>query len=59
MRILVVEDERKVSAFIKRGLEEERYIVDTAADGVEGLRIAQENVFDAIVLDVMLPRLDG
>ena len=59
MRILVVEDERKVSAFIKRGLEEERYIVDTAADGAEGLRIAQENVFDAIVLDVMLPRLDG
>lgn len=59
MRILVVEDERKVSAFIKRGLEEERYIVDTAEDGQEGLKIAQENVFDAIVLDVMLPKLDG
>lgn len=55
----MVEDERKVASFIKRGLEEERYTVETAPDGEEGLRLAQNNVFDAIVLDVMLPKLDG
>ena len=59
MRILVIEDERKVASFIKRGLEEERYIVETAADGEAGLNLALNNVFDAIVLDVMLPKLDG
>ncbi|MFN5876658.1 MAG: response regulator transcription factor, partial [Ignavibacteria bacterium] len=59
MRILVIEDERKVASFIKRGLEEERYIVETAADGEEGLELARNNLFDAIVLDVMLPKLDG
>ncbi|HLP26987.1 MAG TPA: response regulator transcription factor [Candidatus Didemnitutus sp.] len=59
MRILVIEDERKVASFIKRGLEEERYIVETAADGQIGLDLALNNVFDAIVLDVMLPKLDG
>jgi len=59
MRILVIEDERKVASFIKRGLEEERYIVETAADGEQGLNLAMENSFDAIVLDVMLPKMDG
>jgi heavy metal response regulator len=59
MRILVVEDERKVASFIRRGLEEERYIVETAPDGEEGLVLALENHFDAIVLDVMLPKMDG
>ncbi len=55
----MIEDERKVASFIKRGLEEERYIVETAADGEAGLNLALNNVFDAIVLDVMLPKLDG
>ena len=59
MRILVVEDERKVASFIKHGLEEERYIVETAADGVTGLEMAMNNEFDAILLDVMLPGKDG
>jgi DNA-binding response OmpR family regulator len=59
MRILVIEDERKVASFIRRGLEEERYIVETAADGETGLDLALHNHFDAIVLDVMLPKLDG
>ncbi|MBU3698458.1 MAG: response regulator transcription factor [Candidatus Kapabacteria bacterium] len=59
MRILVIEDERKVASFIRRGLEEERYIVETASDGEAGLNMALNNVFDAIVLDVMLPKLDG
>lgn len=59
MRILVVEDEKKVASFIKRGLEEERYEVLTAADGEEGLRLALEKTFDLIVLDWMLPKMDG
>lgn len=59
MRILVVEDERKVASFIKHGLEEERYIVETAADGITGLEMAMNNQFDAILLDVMLPGKDG
>lgn len=59
MRILVIEDERKVASFIKRGLEEERYIVETAQDGAAGLELALHNHFDAVVLDVMLPKLDG
>ena len=59
MRILVIEDERKVASFIKRGLEEERYIVELAADGQMGIDMALANHFDAIVLDVMLPKKDG
>ena len=59
MKILVVEDEKKVSSFIKRGLEEEKYEVDTALDGEEGLRSAIENSYDLIVLDWMLPKKDG
>jgi len=59
MKILVVEDEKKVSSFIKRGLEEEGYEVETAADGEEGLKIALERRFDLIVLDWMLPKRDG
>lgn len=59
MRILVIEDERKVANFIKHGLEEERYIVETAADGVSGLELALNNHYDAILLDVMLPGIDG
>jgi two-component system copper resistance phosphate regulon response regulator CusR len=59
MRILVVEDERKVANFIKNGLEEERYIVEIANDGITGLEMAMNNQFDAILLDVMLPGKDG
>jgi two-component system, OmpR family, copper resistance phosphate regulon response regulator CusR len=59
MRILVVEDERKVASFIKHGLEEERYIVELAYDGNSGLEMALNNQFDAILLDVMLPGKDG
>ncbi|MBX3042713.1 MAG: response regulator transcription factor [Candidatus Kapabacteria bacterium] len=59
MRVLVVEDERKVANFIKHGLEEERYIVETAYDGISALEIVMNNHFDAIVLDVMLPGKDG
>ncbi len=59
MRILVVEDEKKVASFIKRGLEEEQYEVTTAADGEEGLKLALEKPFDLVVLDWMLPKKDG
>ncbi len=59
MRLLIIEDDRKVASFIKQGLEEERYIVETAADGITGLEIALHNPFDAILLDIMLPGRDG
>jgi len=59
MRILVVEDEKKVANFIKRGLEEEKYEVHTANDGEEGLKMALEGRYDLIVLDWMLPKKDG
>ena len=59
MKILVVEDEKKVSSFIKRGLEEEKYEVETAGDGEEGLKMALGRQFDLIVLDWMLPKKDG
>jgi heavy metal response regulator len=59
MRILVVEDEKKVSSFIKRGLEEEKYEVETAFDGDDGLKLAIEKPFDLIILDWMLPKKDG
>ena len=59
MRILVVEDEKKVASFIKQGLEEEGYAVDWAADGQEGLTLALDGVHDLIVLDLNLPKIDG
>ena len=59
MRILVVEDEKKVATFIKKGLEEEYYSVDIALDGKEGARLALSNEYDLILLDIMLPFKDG
>lgn len=59
MRILVVEDEKKVSGFIKKGLEEEGYAVDVAHDGEEGLYMALEVVHDLIILDIQMPKMDG
>ena len=59
MRILVVEDEEKISKFIKRGLKEEGYAVDVAVDGVEGHFMIGTNDYDLIILDLMLPKLDG
>lgn len=59
MRILVVEDEKKVASFIKKGLEEEYYSVDVAFDGKEGLKLALSEEYDLIVLDLMLPFKDG
>ena len=59
MRILLIEDEADLLASLARALREEGYAVDTATDGEEGLYKAREVGYDAIVLDVMLPRLDG
>jgi heavy metal response regulator len=59
MRILVVEDERKVASFIQRGLEAEAHQVDVAHDGATGLARALDSEYDLLVLDVMLPGRDG
>lgn len=59
MRVLVVEDEHKIAAFIKRGLEENAYAVDVAYDGEEGYEWAHNFPYDIIILDVMLPKMDG
>ena len=59
MRILVVEDEIKVLNFIRKGLQENAYTVDAASEGEEGLFLAEENEYDCIVLDIMLPKVDG
>lgn len=59
MRILLVEDERDLASIIKQGLEEEGYIVDVAHDGEEGLYMSENFPADAIILDIMLPVMDG
>jgi two-component system, OmpR family, copper resistance phosphate regulon response regulator CusR len=59
MKILIIEDEVKTSRFLRKGLSEAGYVVDVAADGVEGLHMALEVDFDLIILDIMLPVLDG
>ena len=59
MKILVIEDESKTAKFLKKGLSEAGFVVDVAGDGVDGLHLAQEVDFDLLILDVMLPGLDG
>ncbi len=59
MRILVVEDEKTLANLIKKGYEEEGFAVDVAYDGEDGLYLAQNNIYDCIVLDIMLPIIDG
>ncbi len=59
MKILVVEDELKMAGYLRRGLVEQGYTVDEAHDGIDGQHLALEFDYDVIVLDVMLPGLDG
>lgn len=59
MRILLIEDEKRLSHFIKKGLTEQGFAVDWAFDGEEGLYLAQQESYDIIILDIMLPRLNG
>ena len=59
MRILIVEDEKKVALFLKKGLQAEAFSIDIAADGVEALSMVRQDVYDAVILDIMLPKKDG
>lgn len=59
MPILLIEDEPRILAFLRRGLEAQGYSVDWATDGAEGLRRARERRYDLVVLDLLLPQLDG
>lgn len=59
MRILVVEDEKKVAAFIKKGLEEDNFSVELAHDGERGEELATQRTFDLIILDILMPKKDG
>jgi len=59
MRILVVEDDKAVASFVKRGLESEQYAVDVAGDGEEALALFEAASFDLIILDLVLPKIDG
>ncbi len=59
MNILLVEDEKGVAGFIKKGLEEEGYAIDLAMSGEEGLSLVSKNLYDLIILDIMLPGMSG
>src|SRR4030042_5003241 len=59
LRILIVEDEKKVADFIRKGLEEEHYAVDIAHDGEAGRYLSEINEYDLIVLDLMIPKIEG
>ena len=59
MRILVIEDEKKVMKFLKQGLEEEHYTVDAAPDGDAGLQSAMSGNYDLVILDILIPKKDG
>ncbi|GAB3532382.1 response regulator transcription factor [Pontibacter brevis] len=59
MRILLIEDEPKVASFIKKGLEEQSYEVDQAYDGIFGVKLALQNEYDLIILDIILPNMSG
>lgn len=59
MRVLLVEDEKKVASFIKKGLEEHGYAVDFGADGTTGLAMALDRIHDLVILDINLPGIDG
>lgn len=59
MKILIIEDEVKTIDYLKRGLTEQGYSVDAATDGLDGLHLASTGDYDAIILDIMLPGLDG
>src|SRR5258708_26372498 len=59
MRLLLIEDENKVVDFVERGLTAERFAVDVARDGAAGLELAQSYDYDLVILDLLLPKLDG
>ena len=59
MRLLVIEDDRKIASFIRRGLTQEHYAVDTACDGEDGASLAEDPAYDLVILDMMLPKMSG
>jgi two-component system copper resistance phosphate regulon response regulator CusR len=59
VRVLVIEDEAKTAKFLKKGLSEAGFVVNVAGDGLDGLHLAQQMQFDLLILDVMLPGIDG
>ncbi|MBM3746569.1 MAG: response regulator, partial [Acidobacteria bacterium] len=59
MKLLLVEDEAKPAAYLRKGLSEHGFIVDVAADGEDGLHLARGGGYDLIILDILLPRRDG
>lgn len=59
MKLLIIEDEKKVASFIKKGLENEGFVVEVAYDGKEGLKKAFDDSYNLIILDLMLPKIDG
>ncbi len=59
MRILVIEDEKRLAAILKKGLEESGFVVDVALDGEDGLFMARTYPYDAVLLDILLPKVDG
>jgi two-component system, OmpR family, response regulator len=59
LRILLIEDDKKIAGFIEKGLKESGFIVDICHDGIDGLNQALSSVYDAAVVDIMLPGLDG
>jgi DNA-binding response OmpR family regulator len=59
MRILVIEDEKRLAAILKKGLEESGFVVDVALDGEDGLFMAETYPYDAVLLDILLPKVDG
>jgi DNA-binding response OmpR family regulator len=59
MKLLIVEDEKRMAELLRKGLEEEGHAVVCAADGMEGLRLCRTHEYDVIILDIMLPKLDG
>ncbi len=59
MKILIIEDEKRMAGILKKGLEENAFIVDLAGDGEEGLYMAENYPYDAVLLDIMLPVMDG
>lgn len=59
MKLLIIEDDPKIIAFVQKGLQEEGFIVDAAGDGEEGLYLAEQYTYDLLIIDWMLPKLDG
>jgi two-component system copper resistance phosphate regulon response regulator CusR len=59
VRVLVIDDERKTSSYLKTGLSEQGFVVDLARNGEDGLHLAAHGEYDLIILDVMLPQRDG